>query len=152
MIWGALVGGLVGTVVLTTVLRAAGELGLTRMDLPLLLGTAVTDDRRRASAIGYALHFCFGLLFALLYRHAYRRREALGLDAMETLLTRHHMTGHLLTASIGVLSLAIVAAFGSRAAGYAGWSYGLIGPTQAVYWRKMSRQRQRLADELAKAG
>ena len=67
MIWGALVGGLVGTVVLTTVLRAASELGLTRMDLPLLLGTAVTDDRRRASAIGYALHFCFGLLFALLY-------------------------------------------------------------------------------------
>jgi hypothetical protein len=67
VIWGALVGGLVGTVVLTTVLRAAGELGLTRMDIPFLLGTAVTEDRVRAKAIGYVLHFVFGLVFALVY-------------------------------------------------------------------------------------
>jgi hypothetical protein len=67
MIWGALVGGLVGTLVLTSVLRAASELGLTRMDLPFLLGTAVTADRVRAKAAGYALHFVFGLLFALAY-------------------------------------------------------------------------------------
>lgn len=67
MIWGALVGGLVGTLVLTTILRAATELGLTRIDLPFLLGTAVTDDRVRAKALGYALHFVFGLLFALVY-------------------------------------------------------------------------------------
>ncbi len=52
---------------LTTLLRAASELGLTRMDLPFLLGTAVTADRVRAKAIGYALHFGFGLLFALAY-------------------------------------------------------------------------------------
>ena len=67
MIWGALVGGLAGTLVMTTVLRSASELGLTRMDLPFLLGTAVTDDRVRAKAIGYALHFGFGMLFALVY-------------------------------------------------------------------------------------
>lgn len=67
MIWGAFVGGLVGTIVLTTVLRAASELGLTRMDLPFLLGTAVTADRVRAKAAGYALHFVFGLVFALAY-------------------------------------------------------------------------------------
>ena len=67
MIWGAVVGGLAGTLVLTTMLRAASELGLTRMDLPFLLGTAVTDDRVRAKAFGYAMHFGFGLLFALAY-------------------------------------------------------------------------------------
>ena len=67
MIWGALVGALVGTILLTTVLRAATELGLTRMDLPFLLGTAVTSDRVRAKAFGYLLHFVFGLLFALAY-------------------------------------------------------------------------------------
>jgi hypothetical protein len=67
VIWGALVGGLVGTLVLTTLLRTASELGLTRMDLPFLLGTAVTGDRVRAKAIGYALHFGFGLIFALAY-------------------------------------------------------------------------------------
>jgi hypothetical protein len=67
VIWGALVGGLAGTLVLTTVLRSASELGLTRMDIPFLLGTAFTSDRVRAKAIGYLLHFGFGLLFALGY-------------------------------------------------------------------------------------
>ncbi len=67
MIWGALVGGFLGTVVLTTILRGASELGWTRMDLPFLLGTAVTEDRTRAKVAGYALHFVFGLLFALAY-------------------------------------------------------------------------------------
>lgn len=67
MIWGTLVGGLLGTVVLTTILRGASELGWTRMDLPFLLGTAVTPDRIRAKLAGYAMHFLFGLLFSIGY-------------------------------------------------------------------------------------
>ena len=67
MIWGAVVGGLAGTFVLTTMLRAASELGWTRIDIPFLLGTVFTADRVRAKAIGYSLHFVFGLLFALGY-------------------------------------------------------------------------------------
>jgi hypothetical protein len=67
VIWGAVAGGIVGTIVLTTLLRAASELRLTRMDIPFLLGTAFTADRVHAKALGYALHFVFGLLFALGY-------------------------------------------------------------------------------------
>jgi len=67
VIWGTLVGGFLGTVVLTTILRGASELGWTRMDLPFLLGTAVTPDRIRAKLAGYAMHFLFGLLFSLGY-------------------------------------------------------------------------------------
>jgi hypothetical protein len=66
-IWGALAGGFVGTLILTSVLRGANELKLSRMDLPFLLGTVLTGDRARAKALGYALHFCFGLAFALVY-------------------------------------------------------------------------------------
>ena len=66
-VWGALAGGFAGTLVLTTALRAAGELGLTRMDLPFLLGTIVSGDRTRAKAIGYAMHFVAGVIFALVY-------------------------------------------------------------------------------------
>jgi hypothetical protein len=66
-VWGALAGGFVGTLVLTTALRAANELGLTRVDLPFLLGTAVASDRARAKALGYLLHVIAGELFALLY-------------------------------------------------------------------------------------
>jgi hypothetical protein len=66
-IWGALAGGFVGTLVLTTMLRGANELGLTRVDLPFLLGTAVTADRSRAKAVGYLLHLIAGEIFALIY-------------------------------------------------------------------------------------
>ena len=66
-IWGALAGGAIGTIVLTSGLRLAQELGLTRMDIPLLLGTVFTDDRDRATVIGVAVHFLNGLLFALGY-------------------------------------------------------------------------------------
>jgi hypothetical protein len=67
MVWGAIAGGFVGTLVLTTGLRTANELGLTRVDLPFLLGTAVSRDRTRAKALGYLLHLAAGELFALLY-------------------------------------------------------------------------------------
>jgi hypothetical protein len=66
-VWAAMIGGLAGTFLLTTVLRAASELRLTRIDLPFLLGTAVTADRGRAKVIGYLLHFVAGLLFSLAY-------------------------------------------------------------------------------------
>jgi hypothetical protein len=66
-VWGAIAGGFVGTLVLTTALRAANELNLTRIDLPFLLGTAFTSDRIRAKALGYILHFLVGLAFALIY-------------------------------------------------------------------------------------
>jgi hypothetical protein len=66
-IWGALAGGFVGTLVLTTALRTANELGLTRIDLPFQLGTAFTGDRARAKALGYLLHLVAGEVFALIY-------------------------------------------------------------------------------------
>jgi hypothetical protein len=74
-IWGALAGGFLATVVLTSGLRACSELGLTRMDIPFLLGSAFFTDRTRAKAAGYLLHFAFGLLFALAY---YAIFQALG--------------------------------------------------------------------------
>jgi hypothetical protein len=66
-VWAAMIGGLAGTFLLTTVLRAASELRFTRIDLPFLLGTAVTSDRHRAKLIGYLLHFVAGLVFSLAY-------------------------------------------------------------------------------------
>jgi hypothetical protein len=66
-IWAALAGGFVGTVLLTSGMRAATAFRLTRIDLPFLLGTALTADRRKAKVAGYVLHFSFGLMFSLAY-------------------------------------------------------------------------------------
>ncbi|HVC19537.1 MAG TPA: hypothetical protein VNE16_05620 [Vicinamibacterales bacterium] len=63
----AVAGGFIGTLVLTTTLRGASELGLTRMDIPFLLGTAFSASRSRAKVIGYALHFAAGLAFSVVY-------------------------------------------------------------------------------------
>jgi hypothetical protein len=62
-----LAGGLLGTLVMTTVMRVASEIGLTRMDLAFILGTTVTENRRKAKAIGYVFQLLFGLLFAFAY-------------------------------------------------------------------------------------
>jgi hypothetical protein len=77
-LWGALAGGFVGTIVLTSGLRLAQELGWTRMDIPLLLGTVFTDDRDRATVIGVAVHFLNGLVFALGYYAIFRAVDQAG--------------------------------------------------------------------------
>lgn len=59
--------GLLATGALTTVLIAAQMAGLTRLDLPLVLGTVVTPDPDRARAAGAFLHLVAGQCFALGY-------------------------------------------------------------------------------------
>ncbi len=66
-LWPSVAGGVLGTLVLSTVLRAASELGVTRMDLTFLLGTVVTSRRIRAKAWGFALHLAIGVGFAVGY-------------------------------------------------------------------------------------
>jgi hypothetical protein len=67
VIASALAGGVIGTLALATIIKAAAEAGLTRMDVALILGTAVTDDRRKARALGYIFHFVLGIAFAEAY-------------------------------------------------------------------------------------
>lgn len=66
-------GGFAGTVVLTTCLAGSQGLGLTRMNLPYMLGTMVTPNRDRAKLVGFGMHFLNGLLFAAIYAAAFRR-------------------------------------------------------------------------------
>jgi hypothetical protein len=67
MISSALAGGIIGTLAMATIIKAASELGVTRMDLALLLGTTVTENRRKARAVGYFFYFVIGAGFAVAY-------------------------------------------------------------------------------------
>ena len=67
MIGSAVAGGVIGTLAMATIIKAASELGVTRMDFALLLGTAFSDNRRKARAIGYVLYFVLGVAFAEAY-------------------------------------------------------------------------------------
>jgi hypothetical protein len=66
-----LVWGFAGTVVLTTILAGSQGLGLTRMNIPYLLGTIFTPDRERAKIYGILLHLVNGWLFSLVYVAAF---------------------------------------------------------------------------------
>jgi len=59
--------GLVATSALTAVMIAAQLAGLTRLDLPLVLGTIVTEDPDRARVAGFFIHLFVGQGFALGY-------------------------------------------------------------------------------------
>jgi uncharacterized membrane protein YagU involved in acid resistance len=72
MSWGSwLLWGFAGTVVLTTLMSGSQGLGLTRMNLPYMLGTMVTPNRDRARVIGIGLHLINGWLFSLIYVAAF---------------------------------------------------------------------------------
>jgi hypothetical protein len=59
--------GLLATTVLTAAMIASQLAGLTRLDLPLVLGTAVTEDPDRARVAGFFIHLIIGQGFALGY-------------------------------------------------------------------------------------
>jgi hypothetical protein len=59
--------GLVATTVLTAVMISAQMAGRTRLDLPLILGTLVTEDPDRARVAGFFFHLAVGQSFALGY-------------------------------------------------------------------------------------
>lgn len=64
---GWAVFGLVATTGLTVVMIGAQLAGRTRLDLPLMLGTIVTEDPDRARVAGFAIHLTIGQVFALFY-------------------------------------------------------------------------------------
>jgi uncharacterized membrane protein YagU involved in acid resistance len=64
---GWAVFGLIATAGLTALMMIAQVVGLTRMDLPLMLGTIATADPDRARVVGFFAHLGFGQLFALGY-------------------------------------------------------------------------------------
>jgi uncharacterized membrane protein YagU involved in acid resistance len=68
MNWSSwLLWGFVSTVVLTIIDTMTQSLGLTRMNLPYMLGTIFTPDRDRAKLYGYLVHLGTGWVFSLFY-------------------------------------------------------------------------------------
>ena len=64
---GWAVFGLLSTALLTALMIAAQLGGMSRLDLPLILGTVVTPDPDRARAAGSVIHLLIGQCFALGY-------------------------------------------------------------------------------------
>src|SRR2546423_14363760 len=63
--------GLAATAVLTGIMTPAQLAGLTRLDLPLVLGSFVAEEPDRARVAGFFIHVAVGQGFALLYTAAF---------------------------------------------------------------------------------
>jgi uncharacterized membrane protein len=73
-------------------------------------------------------------VFVMLYRHAWKKRELLGLTKREELSLKFGQRAHLISMSLGLTSLAIVLAImwvNPDLAGIAGMVYMLMGPLHA---------------------
>lgn len=59
--------GLIATVAMASILEASQGLGLSRMSLPFLMGSAFSANRSTATVLGFVLYVIGGWLFAFLY-------------------------------------------------------------------------------------
>ena len=62
-----LLWGFAATVMLTTIIVGGQSLGITRIDMPFIIGTMFTSDRDRAKIYGYLFHLINGLVFSIIY-------------------------------------------------------------------------------------
>lgn len=71
--WGALLWGLLASAAMIIILQGSQSLGLTRLNLPFLVGTLFTGRRHRGTILGIACYFLGGWVFALVYVAIFER-------------------------------------------------------------------------------
>lgn len=116
---------------------------LERMSLPQL---------GRASAVyasGFILLF---VMFMLLYGHAYRRREQLGLSSVEVFDVKMFVGHHLVSVGVGIVALLIAVAAPAVLAPLSPMSFVLMGPAHFAFGRRAERRRAAFLREQAAAG
>lgn len=93
----------------------------------------------------YGLGFVavFGI-FLLMDVHALRKKDELGLNALEVFDTRAGIRAHAIGVAVGTLSLLFAALGGARWAGVSGLTYMLLGPLHTVNGMLVGRRRRRL--------
>lgn len=65
--WEGLIGGAAGTVVMTLMMVMGAAMGMSRMDMGLMLGSMFRRDEASAKSLGMVLHSMNGLAFGVLY-------------------------------------------------------------------------------------
>jgi hypothetical protein len=96
----------------------------------------------RASAIyglGFFVLFC---LFALLYRHAYNKRVELGLTPLEVFDVKMYAGHHIVSAIVGLISLAFAVGGPLALAPIAPTCFALMGPLHWWYGTRVDKRRR----------
>ena len=97
---------------------------------------------------GYAAIF---LVFALLYLHAWKQRDALGLNRIEQLRTRHSQVDNLAMVVVGLGSVGLAWALPLRLAGLAGYFYFVIAVYFTVAGMIFGKRERLLTESLSES-
>jgi uncharacterized membrane protein len=112
--------------------------------------TAFTLTEGRTLLVVYGLGgTAVFVVFALLYRHAWRLRDELDLNPLERYDTRAGIVENLLTAAVPLLSVLLALVLPENLVGLAGWIYLAYGPV--LTWNGIRDGRGRRALEAAHA-
>src|SRR5262249_29100610 len=90
---------------------------------------------------GFAAVF---VTFALMYLHAWRKRDELALSEIERLRTRHILMNHLAMGAIGFCSVLLALVLPQRHVGWAGYFYFVIGVYFVVTGFTFRRRERRV--------
>ena len=76
MNWSSwILSGLIATLALSTMLSVSQGLGLTRINIPFMLGAVLTEHREKARVYGFLAHLVNGWLFSILYVCLFQTRH-----------------------------------------------------------------------------
>lgn len=114
--------------------------GLAMHDAPHLESLAQVDALYLIYGLGFAGAWS---LFGLLYLHAYRARERLGLDASEVMLTRGSLVEN--AVYVGVCLLSVALALLTDSASLPGFIYFVLAPLMAFVGRRYGLKARALA-------
>ena len=89
-------------------------------------------------------YFAVFLLFTLLYAHALRKKELLGLSGIEIYDTKTSISENMIHVSVATLSILVAIIGGSRLSGWAGLVYFLLGPALTIHGTIRGKRRKKL--------
>ena len=101
-----------------------------------------------AAAVYAAGFIAIFVLFALLYRHAIAKRDELHLDELELFDARTNVIHHLISTSIGVISLLIAVVAPLGLVPLAPVAFFLMGPGHWYHGARSGRRRRELEEQL----
>jgi hypothetical protein len=98
-----------------------------------------------ASAIYGLGFFALMMMFVLLYWHAYRKRDELGLTPLEIFDVRMYAGHHLVSASVGIIALLVAVAAPLSVAFISPMCFALMGPGHWWFGKISDRRRKAIA-------
>ena len=87
-------------------------------------------------------------IFALLYHHALRQKDALGLDVLALFDARAAQRVHLISVGIGLAAVLLMLVLPRRLAGMSGMVYMFMGPVHGFHGSRYGRNRAQLVAAL----